>query len=753
MKSTSRLYTRPTAGTFSEQVPPCWEVLGCTQVNCPAFNRWDMPCWRIPDTRCTDHSESHTIYKWELCSVCLVFKLNAELDPRGWNYFISDQVKQFTRDVLREAFCHEVGLIQVVNNLPYGLFTVDKERMINYINPAAEQIMGLSSTYVIGKPCKEIFKTEICETACPVKNADNVEKILDNRELVITRADGKTVPIICSTSILRDYDGNVIGGVELFNDISALKRLEDDLIFSDRKYRRLFEDSKDMILITSKEGQFMDVNQAAVEMLGYASKAELLALRSVEKIYSNPAHRKVFREQIEIDGYVKDFEVTLKKKDGTLLDCLLTSTAIRNLDGVIIGYEGIVKDITSRMNAIRSLQQRHRELSLLNWVAFAMNMNQDLDDMLMIALNKVLDVLELPCGGVFLIDHERSAITLSAQRGLPELKAFDQSNHVVLHDKLLMNALLEEALSLEPNPIFPPFGATLKNYRQGMDIELICFLITAREKAYGFLALYVPTDRKLTDQDLHFLGSLGNFLGAAVEDARLHQTIENHREQLKMLTAKLFNSQELERKRIARELHDETGQALTAINFTLASIEKGLAKGPPYQNLIKSISDLKRQIDSTYLEMHRISQSLHPALLCDLGLEPALDVLLANVSENSNLNIDFRMVGFDGRFDPEKETVLYRLSQEALTNTLKHSNAKNFSLHIIKSYPYIILSAEDDGAGFDENEINKHKSGLGLVSMRERAAMMGGKFSLRTSKGHGTRVRIEIPIKDDARIW
>ena len=108
------------------------------------------------------------------------------------------------------------------------------------------------------------------------------------------------------------------------------------------------------------------------------------------------------------------------------------------------------------------------------------------------------------------------------------------------------------------------------------------------------------------------------------------------------------------------------------------------------------------------------------------------------------------MVGFEDRVDPEIESILYRISQEALTNTLKHADANHFKLSIIKSYPQIIFLAQDDGVGFDIGEFNGHKQALGLLSMRERAAMLGGKFKLRTSKGKGTQIRIEIPIKESS---
>jgi signal transduction histidine kinase len=134
--------------------------------------------------------------------------------------------------------------------------------------------------------------------------------------------------------------------------------------------------------------------------------------------------------------------------------------------------------------------------------------------------------------------------------------------------------------------------------------------------------------------------------------------------------------------------------------------------------------------------------------LNDLGLEPALKLYFKEVTNHSGLDIDFNMVGFDDRLDVDTETVFYRFSQEALTNTLKHSNAENFRLSIIKSYPKIIFLAEDDGVGFDGEIRGNDKRSLGLIGMRERASLLGGLFQLRSTPGEGTRIRIEIPLTE-----
>jgi PAS domain S-box-containing protein len=636
-------------------------------------------------------------------------------------------------------------LRQILDQLPDGLITMDKQGRITHFNTAAARITGLSADKAIGMHCRDIFKSTTCETDCLPLRGDQIGKNFYDREFRVTRLDGKEVSIVSSISALKDQNGNVIGGMEVFKDISGRKALEDHLRNSENKYRRVFEGSQDMIFITSKDGIFKEVNQAGVNLLGYDSKEELLALSSVEKIYKNPMHRIAYLREMQRQGFVKDFEARFKKKDGSLIHCLVSGTAIKDDNGEIIGYEGIIKDITARMDAIRGLQKRHRELSLLNSVALAMNITQNLDDILNTALENVLDVLNLDSGGIYLIDHKRSTFMLRVHQKLSE-RAINTVDTIRLDDGDLMQALLKEDHVLIPESKFPPFKAVFKTETIDNPLTLTCFLITAKEKASGFIALNLPPDKVLTDHDLHLLGSLGNFLGGAIENSNLLQTIQKHREELKRLTAKLFQTQETERKRIARELHDEAGQALTGINFSLETIEKGLA--PELGQIKDLISETKKQINRTYQEMRRISYRLHPALLTDLGLEPALDAYLTQISKHCDLQFHFRMVGFENRVDPDLETLLYRLSQEALTNTLKHARAETFHLSIIRSYPNIIFVAEDDGNGFDPSKLDHHQQALGLLSMRERAAMVGGKFSLRTAPGRGTRIRIEISIRE-----
>ena len=374
-----------------------------------------------------------------------------------------------------------------------------------------------------------------------------------------------------------------------------------------------------------------------------------------------------------------------------------------------------------------------------------MNHATDLDDILKVTLRNVLRVLKLKSGAIFLIDREKKKVKLQVEQGF-HVKTLIKSDEIVFKDALLMKHLIEREVQLTPKPTFPPFQVSYLTQEDQDALWLSCFLITFKGRGVGFFGFNLPSSRILSPHEVHLLGSLGNFLGEAIENTQLMEMNRLHRQELRRLTDKLFQSQEKERRRIARELHDEAGQSLTAVKFALERLEEQYTSKK--KDLSEEISEIKKMISRTSSEIRRLAYHLHPTLLSDLGLEPALNLYFKEMATHSGLDIDFHMVGFDRRLDVDTETVFYRFSQEAMTNTLKHSNAEHFRLSIIKSYPKIIFIAEDDGVGFDGQIRGNDKRNLGLIGMRERVSLLGGMFQLRSTPGEGTRIRIEIPLTE-----
>jgi PAS domain S-box-containing protein len=704
----------------------------------------DIDCWLIPQTHCSNYIFDDYFEKISICLSCEYFKQKASQHPKGANFFIAEQLRNFNSKAFEQQFQKEESFVEILNRIPDGLFTFDKDWRINYFNPTAEKITGFYAEDAVGMYCDDVFKITGTGSGNALRQAINEGVDVHNREYEITDINGRKIPVICSTSAFRGERGEVMGGLEIFKDITELKILQEEIVKREKKYRRIFEGSHDAIYTSTLAGDILDVNQAGVDMLGYPDKDELLKIGQANRLYKNIKDREKFIALIDRDGYVKDFEVDFCRFDGSPIHTLITSRRYENPETGAVEYEGIIKDITRRKQAEEIIQQRNRELSILNSIAVVLNFTMDLDSILKVTLERVRKNLSLSKGGIFLFEDPENTPIMRAGFGLPEATQ-EKPAQIEFKDAMLMEYLVQKKTELEPEASFPSFQV---RYTAGGEssLWLTCYLITSKRKTVGFFGFKTTKSKILSIQELHLLGSLGNLLGNAVENSKLMETIRQHRYELRQLTEKLFQSQEEERRRIARELHDEAGQSLTAVKLGLDRLEQKV----PVKNiaLLNDLKDIRKMLVRTSSEIRRLSYKLHPTLLIDLGLEPALKLYFKEIKDHSNLDIHFKMIGFEKRMERDLETALYRFSQEALTNTLKHSGAETFNCKIIKSYPNLIFTAEDDGIGFDGRIENQDKRSLGLIGMRERSLLLGGTFQLKGGPGEGVRIRIEIPLPD-----
>jgi PAS domain S-box-containing protein len=740
----SLLHEKQLASPCPQEGQPCWQFFNCFKVLCDAHGNEDIDCWLIPQTDCHNYIFDDYFEKISICLSCEYFKQKGSKHPKGHNFFIAEQLRNFNRKAFEQQFQKEESFVEILDRIPDGLFTFDKDWRINYFNPAAEKLTGFYAEDAIGMYCDDVFKITGPGSGNALRQAINECVDVHNREYEITDIRGRKIPVICSTSAFRNEHGEVIGGLEIFKDISELKILQEEIAERERKYRRIFEGSHDMIYTSTLAGDILDVNQAGVDMMGYPNKDELLKIGRANRLYKDIKDREKFIDLINRDGFVKDFEVDFRRFDGSPIHALVSSRRYENPETGAIEYEGIIKDITRRKQAEEIIQQRNRELSILNSIAVVLNFTMDLDNILKVTLKRVRKILSVRKGGIFLFDDEANTPTMRAGFGLP--KATEENPaQIEFKDTMLMEYLVHKKTELEPEASFPSFQV---RYTAGgkPSLWLTCYLITSKRKTVGFFGFEFSKSILLSSQEHHLLGSLGNLLGNAVENAKLMETIRRHRCELRQLTEKLFQSQEEERRRIARELHDEAGQSLTAVKLGLDRLEQKVIDDTVLKDDLKEI---RKMLVRTSSEIRRLSYKLHPTLLIDLGLEPALKLYFNEIQDHSNLDIHFNMIGFDKRMDRDLETALYRFSQEALTNTLKHSGAETFNCKIIKSYPKLIFTAEDDGIGFDGKIENQDKRSLGLIGMRERTLLLGGTFQLKGNPGEGVRIRIEIPLPEE----
>jgi signal transduction histidine kinase len=204
--------------------------------------------------------------------------------------------------------------------------------------------------------------------------------------------------------------------------------------------------------------------------------------------------------------------------------------------------------------------------------------------------------------------------------------------------------------------------------------------------------------------------------------------------------ARVVDAQELERRRLARELHDETGQALTSILLGLREVEEAGSE----QDAREATAHLREQVVETLHDVRRLAVELRPKALDDFGLVPAVERLVETFSEQTGIPVELEAVIGDVRLPANIETALYRTVQEALTNVIKHSRASRVSVLVTRKRDTVAAVIEDDGVGFDPDDTRD--GGVGLVGMRERMALLDGRLTIESSRDRGTSLVVEVPV-------
>jgi signal transduction histidine kinase len=253
--------------------------------------------------------------------------------------------------------------------------------------------------------------------------------------------------------------------------------------------------------------------------------------------------------------------------------------------------------------------------------------------------------------------------------------------------------------------------------------------LRARERTIGVLIAHdkVGRDQRFSSSDLRLAEQFAVRASIAVDLSR-----RVARDSLRRVVA----GQEVERRRLARELHDETGQALTSILLGLKALEDA--------NAGADVDDLRELVVATLQDVRRLAVQLRPKALDDFGLVPALERLAQTFSESSGIAVDLEAPIGAERLPREVETTVYRIVQEALTNVVKHAGAHNVSILLVRRDSAVTAVVEDDGRGFEPNDIATDR--LGLQGMRERAELHDGRLTIESAEGRGATLRVELPL-------
>jgi len=413
-----------------------------------------------------------------------------------------------------------------------------------------------------------------------------------------------------------------------------------------------------------------------------------------------------------------------------------------------ISYRLVIVAYLSEYDQESEAEKYYRNLVALSRVSAAISGLQDLDAILRIGLDNVLRVMNGAVGGIMLLDGSTQTLSYRVYHDLSAEYAEEMRMRLGegIAGKVAQNgrSILLEDISLEPNAARREL-ISMEGLKAFVSVPL-----RAKDNVLGVVNVASRLPHRFTKEDMHLLHSIGDQLGLAIEQAELYKRLLDARERYQMLLRQAVTIQEQERRRVARELHDETAQQLTALALNLQAVSEMMEMGNVEDAQIKTM--LKRAhtiaVDAS-AEVTRLIRELRPTLLDTLGLSAAVHNLAENNLASKGINVTTEFEGMDRRLSPETELSLFRIAQEAMSNIVRHSEAKNATITLECDAEKCVLRVEDDGKGFDVNEItsiDQKGRGAGLFGMEERVTMVGGTCSCQSQPGQGTRVIARVPI-------
>jgi signal transduction histidine kinase len=236
--------------------------------------------------------------------------------------------------------------------------------------------------------------------------------------------------------------------------------------------------------------------------------------------------------------------------------------------------------------------------------------------------------------------------------------------------------------------------------------------------------------------------SYANLAAVAIQNALLFDELRRSNKQLHGLSQRLMKAQEEERLHLSRELHDESGQLLTALTVQLGLLDRALDQPEAMRDKIEELKSTTNEIQEN---LHQLAVNLRPASLDHIGLVTTLRQFITEFNRQYNFSVDFEAVGMEGRRLPsDVETTIFRIVQESLTNVILHAQAKHVDILLSRHNQHAVLIVEDDGIGFIPASMSTEDH-LGLFGMRERVEMLNGTFMIESSPGKGTTIKAEVP--------
>jgi PAS domain S-box-containing protein len=608
-----------------------------------------------------------------------------------------------------------------------------------------------------------------------------------------------------NASAVRDKDGKITHSRSIWRDITNSKRAEEALKESESKYRNLIDQAWDAIFVIDSTGKMLLVNEQACQMLGYTQE-ELIRLNIAD---TYPVEERAIAAQriatVQRGDYLR-YERSIVRKDGTIFP---VEVAIGMLpDGMI---QGIVRNITERKQAEEALRRAEenfrrslddsplgvRIATAEGETIYANRAILDIYSIEELNTTSLMKRYTPESYAEFQIRREKRKrgdygpseyeVSIVKKDGeIRYLKVFrkevlwnGERQFQVIYQDITERRRVENEIqavarfpSENPNPVLRiAWDGTLlyvntAGLSQLSDRDLkVGQGVPSKMRDVVSEALNSGKVRLL---DIEHYGRVYSFFVAPIADAgyanlygrditerkKTEKALRTSREQLRALAGRLQAVREEERTQIAREIHDELGGAFTGLKIDFSLLTRAALKienGTVRASLLAGMDSMTKFIDATIHTVRRIAMELRPGVLDDLGLVAALEWQLKDFEKRTGIRCEFFPPVEDISFEADLSTALFRIFQEALTNVARHSGATEVRVRLCADADSSTLEIKDNGKGIEKEKTLSSKS-LGLLGMRERAQMFGGRITVTGTPGIGTKVTVEIPPEEKRKM-
>ncbi len=589
------------------------------------------------------------------------------------------------------------------------LLSLDLDGRISMVNRAGLRILGYDSEEeLLGKNWFDTCLPERLRPEVGTVFADSLGEEDDSwryhENVVLTRA-GQERLMAWHNSLVRDESGEVVGTLASGIDITKEREAEQALQFSEQRFRDLVETSQDLIWQCDEEGILVYLNPAWEQSHGFPLE-EMLArpLAELAEVGSRDQDEGMMRAVLEGKS-VRGHETCHRSRGGKTVHLRINALSLRDSEGSLVGAQGTAYNVTDQVmaeEAHRASEERFRTTFEQAAVGLAHTS---------------------PDGRFLRANRQLGKIT-----GYPREDLLGMTWEALAHSEDL-DMIRESIGSLRGGERRAAYVECRCVQRDGNTVWISITATLARgvdgEMTYGIDVVEDITDRKRAEDELR-----------------------ESRERLRGLAARLEEVREEERTGIARELHDELGQALTALRMDLAFMEEGLPDEET--ELADRVRSMVELTDTTINAVQTMSARLRSPVLDVLGLQAAVEWQVEEFAGRTEIACEVEMPDEGLDLVEKRATGVFRILQEALTNVARHAEASRVRVCLEEADGQLVLEVEDDGVGVSEEVLESYES-LGLIGMRERAEAMEGEVKIERRPEGGTRVVLRVGQTEGAR--